>query len=279
LPAVEGEGFIKHFEMIQGSFNYAKAKNIYFLQVRYGQMFNFLNAGFAGADRTIGETIPLVFEPANSFNPGELGRGVSIEYTTKGLATFKAFGVYQTPPDELEVPPSEEEAPEAQWSRTYGFAVEKVIGKTGLSGVQFQYAGGYTPIVLSDQYLPALRFQRYFFFANKTFQDKRNVERLNLITGVAVLRDNRILAVEQPQSSHGYGYFLEANWIPVRRLGLVARFDQLRPTTLLSNNTLRAETGSITYDFTKYTRVIFEYQHRERSLPTNLYRIGCQLNF
>ena len=69
------------------------------------------------------------------------------------------------------------------------------------------------------------------------------------------------------------------NWIPVRHLGLVARFDQLRPTTLLSNNTLRAETGSITYDFTKYTRVIFEYQHRERSLPTNLYRIGCQLNF
>jgi len=279
LPAVEGEGFIKHFEMIQGSFNYARAKNIYFLQVRYGQMFNFLNAGFAGTDRTIGETIPLIFEPANSFNPAELGRGVSFEYTTKGLATFKAFGVYQTPPDELEVPPSEEEAPEAQWSRTYGFAVNKVIGKTGLSGVQFQYAGGYTPIVLSDQYLPALRFQRYFFFANKTFQDKRNVERLNLIAGVAVLRDNRILAVEQPQSSHGYGYFLEANWIPVRHLGLVARFDQLRPTTLLSNNTLRAETATIVYDFTKYTRMMFEYQHRERLLPTNFYRIGWQLNF
>lgn len=277
LPAVEGKGFINHFEMIEGLFNYGSAKN--FLQVRYGQMFNYLNAGFAGADRTIGETIPLIFEPSNGFNPGELGRGVSVEYTTKGLTTFKAFSVYQTPPDELDVPPGQQDAPEAEWSRTYGFAVEKVIGKKGLSGVQFQYAGGYTPIVLNGQFLPALRFQRYYFLANKTFQDKRNVERLNLIAGVAALRDNQILALAQPQSSNGDGFFLEANWIPVRRVGLVARFDQLRPTTLLSDNTLRAETGSIICDFTKYTRMTFEYQHRERSLPTNLYRIGWELNF
>lgn len=278
LPAVEGKGFITHFEMIEGLFNYGSAKN--FLQVRFGQMFNFLNAGFAGADRTIGEAIPLIFEPANSFNPGELGRGISIEYTTKGLTTFKAFSVYQTPPDELEVPPGEEEeAPDARRSRTYGFALEKVIGKKGLNGVQFQYAGGYTPIVLNGQFLPALHFQRYSFFANKTFQDKRNVERLNLIAGVAALRDDRVLVIEQPQPSHGYGFFLEANCIPVRRLGLVARFDQLRPTTLLSGNTLRAETATIVYDFTKYTRMLFEYQHRERSLPTNLYRIGWQVNF
>jgi hypothetical protein len=277
LPAVEGKGFIQHFEMIEGLFNYGSAKN--FLQVRFGQMFNLLNAGFAGADRTIGKTIPLIFEPSNSFNPGEMGRGVSVEYTMKGLTTLKAFSVYQTPPDQLDVPPGETEAPEARRSRTYGFAVEKVIGKKGLSGVQFQYAGGYTPIVLNGQFLPALRFQRYSFYANKTFQDKRNVERLNLIAGVAAVRDNHILAVEGPQSSHGYGFFLEANWIPVRRLGLVARFDQLRSTTLLSGNTLRAETATIVYDFTKYTRMLFEYQHRERSLPTNLYRIGWQLNF
>src|SRR5215831_6033752 len=116
--------------------------------------------------RTIGDTMPLVFESANGFNPGELGRGVSVEYTMKGLTTFKVFGNYQTPP-EFDI----DNSPEAARSRTYGFAFEKVIGSRGLSGVQFQFAGGYTPLTLDGQVLPALRFQRYLVFANKTFLD------------------------------------------------------------------------------------------------------------
>ena len=271
-PATDAQGFWNHFEMIEGLFNYGNADN--FLQVRYGQIFNLLNAGFAGTDRTIGDTMPLVFESANGFNPAELGRGVSVEYTFKRLTTLKAFANYQTPP-EFDF----DNAPEALRSRTYGFALERVIGSRGLSGVQFQFAGGYTPISLDGQVLPALRFQRYSLFANKTFLDKRNVERLNLISGVSFLRDNRLLDSVTPEQSHGYGFFVETNWIAVKRLGVVTRFDQLRTTTLLSNNTLRAESGEILYDFTKYTRMSFEYQHRERSLPTNLYRIGWQLNF
>jgi hypothetical protein len=271
-PATDAQGFWNHFEMIEGLFNYGSANN--FLQVRYGQIFNLLNAGFAGTDRTIGETVPLIFQSANGFNPGELGRGVSVEYTMKGMTTLKVFANYQTPPEF-----DADGAPEALRSRTYGFAFEKVIGSRGLSGLQFQFAGGYTPLSLDGQGLPALRFQRYSIFANKTFLDKRNVERLNLVSGVSFLRDNRLLDSITPEQSHGYGFFLETNWIPVRRLGVVGRFDQLRSTTLLSNNTIRAESAEVLYDFTKYTRMSFEYQHRERSSPTNLYRIGWQLNF
>jgi hypothetical protein len=76
-----------------------------------------------------------------------------------GLTTFKVFSGIQTPPDELDVAGSEEvEAPEAKWSRMYGFSAEKVIGSKGLSGVEFQFTGGYTPIQLNNQYVPALRF-------------------------------------------------------------------------------------------------------------------------
>ena len=272
IPATAAQGFWNHFEMIEGLFNYGSADS--FLQVRYGQIFNLVNAGFAGTDRTIGDTMPLIFESANGFNPGELGRGISVEYTMKGLTTFKVFGNYQTPP-EFDIGNS----PEAARSRTYGFTFEKVIGSRGLSGVQFQFAGGYTPLSLDGQVLPALRFQRYLVFGNKTFMDKRNVERLNLIGGVSLLRDNRLVDSTTPQESHGYGYFLETNWIPVKRLGVVGRFDQLRATTLFTNNTVRAESGEVLYDFTKYVRMSFEYQHRERSFPTNLYRIGWELNF
>jgi nitric oxide reductase subunit C len=274
LPATDAPGFLNHFEMMEGLFNYGGKDN--FVQVRYGQILNLLNAGFAGTDRTITKTIPLIFESANGFNPAELGRGVSVEFTTKGLTTFKVFGNYQTTP-ELEA--TEAGTPEPERSRTYGFVFEKVISSKGLSGIQFQFAGGYTPVSLEGQALPNLRFQRYSVFGNKTFLNKRNVERLNLIGGVSFLRDNYLLDSPEPTHSRGYGFFFETNWIPVRRLGVVTRFDQLRSTTLFADNTIRAETASVIYDFTKYTRMLFEYQHRERSSPTNLYRIGWELNF
>jgi nitric oxide reductase subunit C len=278
IPARDAQGFLNHFEMIQGLMNFGGTKN--YVQIRFGQIFDLLNAGFAGADRPITNSIPLLFSATNGFNPAELSRGASVEFTTWGLTTFKVFSGIQTPPDEIDVIGSDEgETPESKWSRMYGFSAEKVIGSKGLSGVQFQYAGGYTPIRIDNQYLPALRFQRYSFFANKTFQDSRNVERLNLIFGGSLLRDDRILGIESAGSSHGYGIFGEANWIPVRRLGLVARYDQLRSTTLVNQNTLRAGTLQIIYDITKYTRISFEYQHGVNFLPANSYRLGGQLNF
>lgn len=278
-PAVEGQGFFQHFEMIQGLWNSGGTQN--FVQVRYGQIFNILNAGFGGMDRTITDSSPLLFQSSNGFNPRELGRGVSVEYTMKGLTTLKAFAVYQSPPefDTESDSSSGEETPEARRSRTYGFTFEKVIGSKGLSGVQFQYVGGYTPVAVGQQLLPALHFQRYSFFANKAFQDKRNVERVNIIGGFMALRDNRLPDFDEPKRSRGYGFFIETNWIPVRRLGFVTRFDQLRASTLLTGNIIRSETAAVIYDFTKYTRMMFEFRHAERSLPTNLYRIGWQLNF
>lgn len=221
------------------------------------------------------------FLSSNGFNPRELGRGVSVEYTMKGLTTLKAFAVYQSPPefDTESDSSSGEETPEARRSRTYGFTFEKIIGSKGLSGVQFQYVGGYTPVAVGQQLLPALHFQRYSFFANKAFQDKRNVERVNIIGGFMALRDNRLLDFDEPKRSRRYGFFIETNWIPVRRLGFVTRFDQLRASTLLTGNIIRSETAAVIYDFTKYTRMMFEFRHAERSLPTNLYRIGWQLNF
>lgn len=278
LPLAEKPGLVNHFEMIQGNFNYGNSKN--FMQIRFGQMNNFAMAGFAGADRSIGESMPLIYMTANSFNPGEMGRGVSVEYTFKNLTTLKAFSVYQTPPDKLDELPDGSGAPEARRSRTYGFVFEKVVGKKGLSGVQVQYAGGDTPLAMEGRFLPALRFQRLFLFANKTFQDKKNVERLNLIAGAAVLHDSRLLSLEASPSSNGYGYFFEANWIPVRRLGVISRFDVFRPTTRLSDNLMKAETATVTYDFVKYARMLFEYQHvSDPMTASNSVRIGWQFNF
>jgi hypothetical protein len=102
---------------------------------------------------------------------------------------------------------------------------------------------------------------------------------VNLIFGGSLLRDDRILGIETAGSSHGYGIFGEVNWIPIRRLGLVARYDQFRPTILLDQNTLRADTFEIIYDMTKYTRISFEYQHGVNFTPVNAYRLGGQLNF
>src|SRR5712692_2023509 len=74
----------------------------------------------------------------------------------------------------------------------------------------------------------------------------------SLLGGVMALRDNRFLDSVIPGKSHGYGLFFESNSIPRRRLGPVARFDQVRATTLEQNNTVRGETAAVIYDFGKY---------------------------
>jgi hypothetical protein len=101
--------------MIQGLLNFGGTKN--YVQIRGGQIFNFIDSGFGGLDRPITNSIPLLFSSSNGFNPGELSRGASVEFTTWDLTTFKVFVGTQTPP-ELEVTGSDEaEAPEANWSR------------------------------------------------------------------------------------------------------------------------------------------------------------------
>lgn len=265
------------FEMMQGLFNYGGARN--FLQVRFGQLFNLRNAGFGGTDRGLTESLPFIFQPVNGFHPAGLGRGVSFEYTLRRTTTFKAFGNYNEAP-ELEAAEGEELVPEFRRSRTYGFAYEQVLGKKGLSGVQFQFAGGRTPFTTGEPLQSPLQFQRYSFFANKTFQDGKNFERVNAIFGASFLRDDLFLGSESERRSRGWGYFFELDTIPiVDHLSLFARYDQLRPTTLVAGNTLRGGTFGILFDPIKYGRMSFEYQRLDNGQTINRYRIGWQLNF
>lgn len=275
-PLTEENGFLNKFEMMQGQLNLGGANN--FTQVRFGQIFNLRNAGFGGTDRGLTETLPFIFQPVNGFNPSGLGRGVSAEYTIHGTTTLKAFANSN---EAVEIE-AEEGAPvlELRRSRTYGFAYEQIFGKKGLSGVQFQFAGGSTPFYLDEVRQPSLRFQRFSFFANKTFEDRRNFERVNAIFGFSFLRDNRFLDVGTDQRSHGYGYFLELDTIPVaKHLTVFGRYDQLRPTTLLSGNTLHGGTFGVIYDPIRYARVSFEYQRLDLLETVNRYRIGLQFNY
>ena len=300
LPLSEEKGFMGKFEMMQGLFNYGGARN--FLQVRFGQLFNLRNAGFGPTDRGLTESLPFIFQPSNGFNPAWLGRGASFEYTLSGTTTIKAFGNYN---EAVEVEEEEEAATageglqsfrqarpsaaallnnegelEFRRPRLYGFVFEKVIGKQGLSGVQFEYAGGRLPFMLGEVKQNPLQFQRYSFFANKTFQDGRNFERINAMFGVSLLRDQRFLGIDAEQRSRGWGYFVELDTIPVvNHLSLFARYDQLRPTTLAADNTLRGGTFGVLFDPIKYGRMSFEYQRLVNGEAANRFRIGWQLNF
>ncbi|MGE0883432.1 MAG: cytochrome c [Blastocatellales bacterium] len=299
LPLSEEDGFMGKFEMMQGLFNHGGASN--FMQVRFGQLFNLRNAGFGPTDRGLTESLPFIFQPSNGFNPAGLGRGASFEYTLGGTTTIKAFGNYSeaveaekeeaaTGEDTLQsfrptrsngvASLNNENDLEFRRPRVYGFVLEKVIGKQGLSGVQFEYAGGRLPFLLGEVKQNPLQFQRYSFFANKTFQDGKNFERINAMFGVSLLRDQRFFGLEAERRSRGWGYFAELDTIPIiNHLSLFARYDQLRPTTLLAENTLRGGAFGILFDPIKYGRMSFEYQRLVNGQTANRFRIGWQLNF
>ena len=114
----------------------------------------------------------------------------------------------------------------------------------------------------------------------QTSKDGKNFERVNAIFGLSFLRDNQFLGLESDRRSRGYGYFFEVDTIPVvNHLSLFARYDQLRPTTLVSGNTLRGGTFGVIYDFVKYARMSFEYRRLDAGQTVNRYRIGWQFNF
>jgi hypothetical protein len=262
------------FEMVQGLFNFGGSRS--YVQIRGGQLFNLRPAGFAGTDRGLTDTDPFIFQPSNGFSTGGLGRGASFEFTLKRWTTFKVFANQNEAPDAGD----DESAPVFGRSRTFGFIAEKVLGSKGLSGVQFEFAGGHTPFSLAGVAQHPVDFQRYLFFANKTFVDKRNFERLNVIFGAAVLRDSQFLGIDSSQQSRGFGYFVEADAIPiVNHLTVYGRYDQLRPTTLIPDNTFRGATLAVIYDFIKYARMSFEYQRQFGAQTGNVYRIGWQANF
>lgn len=309
LPLSEEKGFMGKFEMMQGLVNSGGTRN--FVQARFGQIFNLRGAGFGGTDRGLTETLPFIFQAVNGFSPAGLGRGASFEYTAGRTTTFKGFVVSNEaaePEEEEKEEGGEDEAgalsaarsqlvaragaarplnneeefePELKRSNAYGLVLEQVLGRQGLSGVQFQFAAGYTPLALGGVRQPSLRFRRYSFFANKTFQDGKNFERVNAIFGLSLLRDSRFLGFEEERESRGYGYFVEVAAIPVvNRLSLFGRYDRLRPTTLVAGNTLRGGTFGAVFDpHPRYARVLFEYQRLGGVRAANNYRLGFQFNF
>lgn len=98
--------------------------------------------------------------------------------------------------------------------------------------------------------------------------------------GVSLLRDQRFFGIDAEQRSRGWGDFVELDTIPVvNHLSLFARYDQLRPTTLAADNTLRGGTFGVLFDPIKYGRMSFEYQRLVNGQTANRFRIGWQLNF
>lgn len=278
-PASEEPGFAGKWEMAQGLANFGGTRN--FVQFRFGQMFDLRNTGFGATDRGFTETLPFIFQPVNGFAGGGLGRGVSVEYTLHRNTTFRVFGVSNEPQElESEGDSGAEPSTTLRRSRTGGFAIDHLIGQKGLTGVSFQFAGGSTPLFAGDVRQPAIGFERYSVFGTKTFLDKKGFERTTAMAGVSFLRDSRFLGIDSDDRSHGYGYFAEVDTIPVKdHFTVFARYDQLRPTTLVSANMLYGGTIGVIYDVLKYARALFEYQRIANQETSNFYRIGFQLNF
>ncbi|MBX9719797.1 MAG: hypothetical protein K2X81_00240 [Candidatus Obscuribacterales bacterium] len=273
-PLNKPGGFFTKFEMLQGSLYAGNSRR--FGLLRGGQIFALENAGFAGADRVITQTQPLMFEETNGFSPSETSKGLSAEVTLPRLTTGKVFfSYYDAAGTEFEL---EEEAPEAnppppvapphvgeeeeaeetaeaeeakeetpeppavkrinfRRPRTIGFTVEKVFGREGLSGIQSQYVIGYTPVTINGAKSP-VRFQQWYLFGNKTFLDKKKFERANLIYGLSVRRDGRFIDSDTDKKSWGYGQFIELDaFLVPSYLTAIARYDQFRPTDRIKNNT------------------------------------------
>ena len=276
IPLSQEKGFLGKFEMAQGLLNFGGQRN--YTQVRFGQLFNLRNSGFGGTDRGLTDSQPFIFDPVNGFNAGGLGRGVSVEYTAGATSTFKAFAVSN---ERVELA-TELEPLELRRSRTYGFIYEQVIGKKGLSGVTFQFSGGRTPVLLDGARQDSIRFQRYSFFANKTFLDKRNSERVNVIFGASLLRDSRFLdtTADPERKSSGHGLFFEADGVLIpKHLSILGRYDQLRQTNLLSDNTMRGVTTGVIFDPYRYARVVFEYQRLFGFERADRFTIRLQFNY
>ena len=257
-PAAPGTGFETKWNEAQGTFNFGGAAD--FSQTRFGQILTLDGAGFGATDRFFSESLPLIYSPVNGFAAGRYESGGSTEYTLGMETTLKAFG-----------------GVELDGSRMFGGTWEQLIGKQGLSGVSAEFAAGWNANLRSP-YGQVLRFERWYFLANKTFQDAAEKERVNLMGGFSVMNDNQFIGGKTGQTSQGYGSFLELDTFPVlRHLAAYVRFDQLRPTTQYSQSE-KAGTAGMAIDFTRYTRLLLEYQRFTQGTPSNLYTIGFWLN-
>lgn len=298
-PLNKPRGFFTKFEMFQGSLFGGNSER--FGLLRGGQIFNFQNSGFAGNDRVITQTTPLIFDEINGFSTGETSKGMSAEVTLPRLTTGKVGFFYsdaagtefelEEEEGEAPLPPpkpepakaaeheeggeeagTEEAAEEVPQVKRINFrrprgivlTAEKVFGREGLSGIQTQYVIGYTPITVNGAKSPD-RFQRWNFFANKTFLDKKGRERANIIYGSSLLRDGRFIDADSNKKSWGFGQFVELDaFLIPSYLTAIARYDQLRPTNLINSNTQFGATVGLALDVhgprRSRGRITFDYQ-------------------
>jgi hypothetical protein len=257
-PADVAPGFQGKWDTAQGLLNFGNSTD--FFQTRFGQLITMQGNGFGATDRFFSDTYPLIYAIVNGFAGARFGRGVSGEYTIGMSTTLKVFG-----------------ANEIDGSTVFGAVWEQVIGKQGLSGFSVQLADGRNPNLRSASGRD-LHFQRWYFSGNKAFQDKRGVQRLNLLAGFSFVNDNQLLGGAPNRASHGYGSFVQADAFPVsRHISPYARLDQLRPSTQNSRS-MKAGTFGIAIDITSYTRILLEYQRFAAGTPFNFYTIGFRLN-
>lgn len=299
VPLSAEPGFFGKFEMMQGMVNVGGDRT--FAQFRFGRIFNLRNAGFAGTDRGLTETVPFVFDEGDGFAPARLGRGGAFEVTIAKKTILKAFATLNetaeaeiateepggsSPSRRAKKPKTVETEPTPGFglSRTFGLAFERIVGDRGLSGVQVQYAGGFTPLSIPGAPGSEIGFRRLAFFANRTFQDSNNRERLNLLGGVANLATRWTPPTSDPLRSNRWGFFVEAAAIPVAdHLTVFARYDQLGGRGLFAPGLGRGLACGVILDPVKYGRFSFEYQRlfgdSAGRVPVGRYRIGWQFNF
>jgi hypothetical protein len=239
LPLVNSHGIFQHTEITQGLANYGTDKT--FVQFQAGQGFNFENAGFGGADRTITQTFPGVYTPFNGFDPTNTTKTVSLSATSYNWTTGKIFGYWQ-PGAGTSLDPN------IAYLRGHGvgLTVEKLIGKTGISGIQSNLTMGNSPFFNANTGSNSLligkmpsRYVTWTSWINKSFQDKKGNVRLNPSFGLNVTHlQHQIDDPTLPQTdTTQYGYTFDLVAIPVLSYWTtVLRYDQYQPNRLAQNN-------------------------------------------
>ena len=164
---------------------------------------------------------------------------ISGEFTGLNWTTGKVFGYWQPAAGTT----SDPNVAYASRGEGVGVSFEKLIGKTGISGIQSNLTMGNTRLfngntdasgnVIGSEASP---FVRWTSWINKSFQDKQGYVRLNPSFGLTVIKQRRYEddpTVAQNLRSNGYGYTFDLVTIPVRSYWtMILRYDQFRATNL-----------------------------------------------
>jgi hypothetical protein len=165
-------------------------------------------------------------------------------------------------------------------------AFEKLLGKSGISGVQTNLTMGNTPTFNGNNTLPSNESSPFIWWnswINKSFQDKRGFVRANPSFGLTVFRQKRYFDDPTlPETrSNGYGYTFDLVTIPVTSYwASILRYDQFRGTNLAHMNTTNTFTVGQAIDFhlpnKARLRVTFDYQFvgQQGSAPSNRIILG-----